>query len=103
MSFLLISKSPCYPSIQEIGEGKNLYNIRQETPVRRREKGSQTSFEKFLHSLPKVDAVDRTVDWVLAQPNIEVITMCTHFDKRLHNTVAILWRKHRSLIAQMCI
>ena len=37
------------------------------------ERESQTSFEKFLRSLPKVDTVDRTVDWVLAQPDsIEV-------------------------------
>ena len=32
-----------------------------------------SSFEKYLRSLPRVDAVDRTVDWVLSQPdNIEV-------------------------------
>ena len=35
---------------------------------------SQTQFERFLLSLPRVDSVDRTVDWVLAQPDhIEVI------------------------------
>ena len=38
-----------------------------------RVKGSQTSFERFLCSLPRADTVDSTVDWVLAQPdNIEV-------------------------------
>ena len=46
---------------------------RRDTPVQHKERGSQTSFEKFLRSLPIVDAIDRTVDWVLAQPdNIEV-------------------------------
>ena len=34
-----------------------------------RERGSQTSFERFLRSLPRADPVDRTVDWVLAQPD----------------------------------
>ena len=37
-------------------------------------KGSQTSFEKFLRSIPKLDPVDRTVDWLMAQPEQSVVS-----------------------------
>lgn len=39
-------------------------------------KGSQTSFEKFLRSIPKLDPVDRTVDWLMAQPEQSVVSGC---------------------------
>ena len=53
---------------------------REGTPVGHKPaRGSQSSFEKFLRSLPRVDAVDRTVDWVLAQPDIIEVAICMLF------------------------
>ena len=47
------------------------------------ERESQTSFEKFLRSLPKVDTVDHTVDWVI----IAVCTMLQHRHQYTHSEV----------------
>ncbi|CAI8036610.1 hypothetical protein GBAR_LOCUS20503 [Geodia barretti] len=67
------AKVLCVPERREVGwgEGGATREVTT-TAVQYRAKGSQTSFERFLRSLPRVDAVDRTVDWVLATPdNIE--------------------------------
>ena len=55
--------------------GDNDNELLNDPPVDQREKANYnlSSFDKFLRSLPKSDSVDRTVDWVLSQPdNIEV-------------------------------
>ena len=34
-------------------------------------RGSLTSFENFLRLIPRLDPVDRTVDWVMSQPVLD--------------------------------
>ena len=64
--------------------------VGREMIVRRREKGSQTSFETFLRSLPKLDPVDRTVEWVLAQPDDTMVSpTLPHFSIRSHFVIII--------------
>ena len=61
------------------GERKRTKPLADQLPVSRdvQKKGSQISFERFLRSIPKLDPVHRTLDWVMSQQNEPMVIIVT--------------------------